>query len=120
MTRAVPGNPSGNDLPSVGNEIPQPLRVLKIDDLDLINTPLAHLLPSKAPSLFQHSSSPPQRDCVQNGTSSSPRGGSSSESAASFFPPINCTRSATTSYLLRFCPSGVSHDRCWSRPSTSA
>src|SRR5574337_1384233 len=79
MTRAVTGNPSGNNLPSVRNEIPQSLRVLKIDHLDFIHTPLAHLLSSKAPSLFQHSSSPPLTViALQNGTSSSPRGGSSS------------------------------------------
>src|SRR3990172_12406901 len=58
---------------------------------------------------------------VQNGTSSSSagRGVSSSDAPVSLRPPTNWTRSATTSCLLRFWPSWVSHDRCCSRPSTS-
>jgi hypothetical protein len=59
MARAVTGNPTRNDLPPICNEISESLSVLEIDRLNLINAPLADLLPPKAPSLFQHPPLPP-------------------------------------------------------------
>src|SRR5690349_611577 len=135
VTKAIARNPAWHDPPALGQKIPQESDVLEINGA-LFNTkpagPTALKKPTAAATIAPSSAAPatfpfhnlPLSYC---GSSYSWLASSCMEvSLPPVWPPpppsprfgIKVIVCATTSCLLRFCPSSVSQRRCCSRPST--